>query len=75
MFWTAPELLENDNGTQKGDIYSLGIIINEIVTREFPYEYVDKSAKQIIDEVSMMKEDPFRLTTDWVKCDDVCKLI
>ncbi|UYV73336.1 NPR2 [Cordylochernes scorpioides] len=41
FLWKAPELLRLDHcpsrGTQKGDIYSLGIILQEIITREPPF--------------------------------------
>lgn len=46
LFWTAPELLIaveclNDvrMGTKEGDIYSFGIIVSEIATRDIPFAY------------------------------------
>ena len=47
LFWTAPEhLREPEPGySQKGDIYSFAIVVNEIFTRSAPYEDLDLSAK------------------------------
>ena len=39
LFWTAPELLTSNDkrGTAKGDVYSFGIILQEILYRSMPY--------------------------------------
>ena len=41
LMWKAPELLRNPNppprGTQKGDVFSFGIILYEIIGRKGPW--------------------------------------
>ena len=39
LFWTAPEHLRDPNypGSQPGDVYSYGIILQEIILRDLPY--------------------------------------
>lgn len=41
LLWKAPELLRNPNlalrGTQKGDVFSFGIILYEIIGRKGPW--------------------------------------
>ncbi len=41
LLWRAPELLRNPipaRGTQKGDVYAFGIILEEIMLRGGPYD-------------------------------------
>ncbi|XP_031572375.1 atrial natriuretic peptide receptor 1-like [Actinia tenebrosa] len=54
MLWTAPEQLRNtvDTGhAQSGDVYSYGIILQEIVLREKPYSTSLLGPKEIIHHV------------------------
>ena len=48
LLWTAPEHLRSADGiigqSQKGDIFSFGIIMQEIVLRAAPYENNNLSA-------------------------------
>lgn len=40
LYWTAPELLREDvvlPYSQPGDVYSYGIILSELLSREEPY--------------------------------------
>ncbi|XP_053969377.1 atrial natriuretic peptide receptor 1 [Anastrepha ludens] len=72
LLWTAPELLKMENnrppeGTQKGDVYSFGIIVHEISTRQGPFYLgkteIEKSPKEIIQLVKCYPEltsIPFR---------------
>lgn len=68
--WTAPELLIYDRhppqGTQKGDVYSFGIILQEIALRNGPFyiEGMDLSPKEIIQKVRNGQQPYFRPTTD-----------
>ncbi|XP_071947414.1 atrial natriuretic peptide receptor 2-like [Antedon mediterranea] len=63
MVWTAPELLRQEipiKGSQKGDIYSLAIILYEIVSQNNPYAIYEKSPKEVIRLVMKREEPPFR---------------
>ncbi|KAF0880534.1 INT3 protein, partial [Crocuta crocuta] len=64
--WTAPELLRMASpparGSQAGDVYSFGIILQEIALRSgvFHVEGVDLSPKEIVERVSRGEQPPFR---------------
>ncbi|XP_010149825.1 PREDICTED: atrial natriuretic peptide receptor 1-like, partial [Eurypyga helias] len=64
--WTAPELLRMElppaRGTQKGDVYSFGIILQEIALRNgvFYVEGLDLSPKEIIERVKSGERPTFR---------------
>lgn len=68
--WTAPELLRMESpdpqGTQKGDIYSFGIILQEIALRNgvFYMDSADYSPKEIIDRVKSQEKPYFRPSTN-----------
>ncbi|KAF9156860.1 hypothetical protein BG015_000038 [Linnemannia schmuckeri] len=65
LLWTAPECLQLDKngdyeavGSQRGDLYSAGIIFNEILTRNLPYhDYHDD-----VNVLELVKEQDFRPT-------------
>ncbi|XP_011882602.1 PREDICTED: retinal guanylyl cyclase 2 [Vollenhovia emeryi] len=60
LLWTAPELLRSLNlrkrGTQPGDVYSFGIIMQEVVVRGEPFCMLALSPEDIIEKV--MKPPP-----------------
>ncbi|XP_006811765.2 guanylate cyclase 32E [Saccoglossus kowalevskii] len=63
MLWTAPELLRMSNpplaGTQKGDIYSFGIILYEIALRNGPYGQSIYTPYEIVERLKN-PPDPLR---------------
>ncbi|KAJ8031037.1 Atrial natriuretic peptide receptor 1 [Holothuria leucospilota] len=62
--WTAPELLRcpptSQSGTQKGDVYSFGIILQEIALRGGPYCNQIIEAKEIVSAVKLGSIPVFR---------------
>ncbi|XP_053981020.1 uncharacterized protein LOC128877602 isoform X2 [Hylaeus volcanicus] len=60
LLWTAPELLRHPNmrkkGTQAGDVYSFGIIMQEVVVRGEPFCMLALTPEDIIEKV--MKPPP-----------------
>ncbi|XP_063296057.1 atrial natriuretic peptide receptor 1 [Pelobates fuscus] len=68
--WTSPELLRMENpppqGTQKGDVYSFGIILQEIALRNgvFYIDGSDYSPKEVIERVRSREKPNFRPSTN-----------
>jgi len=72
LFWTAPEHLRQSDpflsGSQKGDIYSFSIIIQEIITRTGPFESIERLGRkrvhlepdEILDRLRICTIPPFR---------------
>ncbi|XP_026376659.2 retinal guanylyl cyclase 1 [Ursus arctos] len=55
QLWTAPELLRDPalerRGTLAGDVFSLGIIMQEVVCRSAPYAMLELSAEEVVQRV------------------------
>ncbi|KAF7996629.1 hypothetical protein HCN44_002275 [Aphidius gifuensis] len=55
LLWTAPELLRHTalrkRGTQPGDVYSFGIIMQEVIVRGEPFCMLARSPEEIIEKV------------------------
>ncbi|XP_014598913.1 PREDICTED: atrial natriuretic peptide receptor 1-like isoform X2 [Polistes canadensis] len=71
QLWTAPELLRMERrppeGTQKGDVYSFGIIVHEIVIRKGPFYLGDNcnpTPKEIVEGVRKGGSSPLRPVID-----------
>eukprot|EP00057_Strongylocentrotus_purpuratus_P017815 XP_011672289.1 PREDICTED: speract receptor isoform X1 [Strongylocentrotus purpuratus] len=55
LLWKAPEVWE-PQGTQKGDVYSFGIILYEIAHRQGPFGNCELSPKEIYEKVKTLGE-------------------
>uniref|UniRef100_F6SW71 Guanylate cyclase n=1 Tax=Ciona intestinalis TaxID=7719 RepID=F6SW71_CIOIN len=80
--WTAPELLRCTSlspiGTQKGDVYSFGIILQEIALRKgtFYVGGIPLSCKEIVSKVRNGFRPYFRPVTDTsTLTEDLCSLM
>ncbi|XP_015762338.1 PREDICTED: speract receptor-like [Acropora digitifera] len=66
LLWVAPELLRTPTrpprGTQKGDVYSFAIILQEFHTREGPYSANFIEPKDAINRLKEGEFPPFRPT-------------
>ena len=57
QLWTAPELLRDPalerRGTMAGDVFSLGIIMQEVVCRSAPYAMLELTAEGTLARVAL----------------------
>lgn len=65
LLWRAPELLRTNRpevcyGTQKGDVYSFGIILQECQTRDGAWGSACQEAEVIVERVRECSKPPYR---------------
>ncbi|CAG5121053.1 unnamed protein product, partial [Candidula unifasciata] len=78
--WKAPEVLRSGDrrGSRESDIYSFGIILSELIAREFPYynEVMYLTTEEILEKVRYGSNPPFRPNVDVpVKLTDIKTLM
>ena len=73
--WMAPEVIRGNKYTEKSDVFSFGIIMNELVTRVPPYKGVDKKdvARKVVNNPDYRPPfNPKKVPKDWadlmIKC-------
>jgi len=70
LLWAAPELLaRSERKTKPGDVYSYGIILAEILTREDPYAELQMDPRAVVQLVSESKTPPVRPNVADDDCD------
>ncbi len=65
LLWTAPEFLRKNKehvyaASRKGDVFSYGIIVQEVICEGQPYCYNSKTIEEIIGLVLVRCKPPFR---------------
>ncbi|XP_048238353.1 atrial natriuretic peptide receptor 1-like [Haliotis rufescens] len=62
--WTSPEILrdpeEFPRGSKKGDTFSFGIVLQELILRTGPYGDSDLNPKDIVSRVKTTEHPPYR---------------
>ncbi|KDO29828.1 TKL protein kinase [Saprolegnia parasitica CBS 223.65] len=51
--WIAPEVLLNDDYSEKADIYSFGVLLSELDTHDVPYSDVNLDERVIVQRVAV----------------------
>ncbi|XP_072020467.1 atrial natriuretic peptide receptor 1-like [Amphiura filiformis] len=77
--WNAPEVLRNPDAvpTKESDIYSMGIIMQEIITRGGPFdkETTHLTPQEIIDKIKQGGPNPYRPQVLATECNEDLKQI
>ncbi|KAL3641884.1 hypothetical protein CASFOL_012699 [Castilleja foliolosa] len=71
--WMAPEVLRNESSDEKGDIYSYGVVLWELVTHKIPWDKL--SSVQVIGAVGFMNQRldiPDDVDPQWVSLIESC---
>ncbi|PIN19218.1 Tyrosine kinase [Handroanthus impetiginosus] len=71
--WMAPEVLRNEPSDEKGDVYSFGVILWELVTHKIPWESLN--SMQVIGAVGFMNqrlELPEDIDPQWASIIENC---
>ena len=59
LLWVAPELLSrSERKTKPGDVYSYGIILAEILTREDPYAELQMDPRGFTNYITILSFTP-----------------
>lgn len=55
LLWSAPELLRNSEllsrGSQEGDVFAFGIIMQEVILRKAPYVTLNLPSESIVNQI------------------------
>ena len=65
--WMAPEVIKGKDYTEKSDVFSFGIIMNELVTRVPPYQGTDKRdvARKVVNNPDYRPPLNKKVPKDW----------
>ena len=72
--WMAPEVIKNSNYTEKADVFSFAIILNELATRQPPYYGVDKKvvAQNVSSKTDYRPSVPKNVPKEYVELMSKC---
>jgi atrial natriuretic peptide receptor A len=75
LLWTSPELLRMSDherpayGTPKGDVFSFGILVQEIIMKDTPYAHNNMDPTDIVKQLTVKSSPPLRPKLPADACD------